>query len=300
MTKKTNKTRWHHLLARALKELLSPVNIQVLTEVPVTPEPPRADIILLRRTGRRWTRAQRQNLADGLRDTDAGRLLIEFKYTESITDLAIERLFVYDHLYRQSENLKRHQLQSFLISAKTPSTDILKRHGFQPSAKKGIHASRLPMIGDLRVILLNELADTPHNALIKCFASRSREKSRAFEILNQQALAHGVSSALKRATYGLSRIMMAKVLEHPEDRGWTFEDVLQLGEEYIRAIALESAHNLGRREGKAEILIFQLEEKYGPQSNEMKERVRISSSDDLERWSRRLLKVDTLDDVFKE
>ncbi len=39
MTEKTYKIRWYHLLARALKEQLGPVNIQVLTKVQVTPEP---------------------------------------------------------------------------------------------------------------------------------------------------------------------------------------------------------------------------------------------------------------------
>lgn len=51
LTDKPNKTCWHCLLARALKELLNPVGIQVLTEVQVVPDPPRADIILLRKEG---------------------------------------------------------------------------------------------------------------------------------------------------------------------------------------------------------------------------------------------------------
>ena len=83
MTDKPKRTNWHGLFARALEELLSPLDIEVLTEFPVTPEPPKADVVLLRRGGKTWTKEQLACLADGLGDTDAGALLLEFKYTES-------------------------------------------------------------------------------------------------------------------------------------------------------------------------------------------------------------------------
>lgn len=105
MTDKPRKTCWHCLLAQALKELLVPVNIQVLTEVQVVSEPPKADIILLRREGKTWTKKQLDCLADGLRDTDAEVLLVEFKYTESISEDVFKKLFVYNYLYRNNEGL---------------------------------------------------------------------------------------------------------------------------------------------------------------------------------------------------
>ena len=70
-------TRWHRLLGALLDAVLSPVGIHVETDIAVTAELPRADILLLRRNQPHWNDAQQQRLADGLRDTDAGHLLIE-------------------------------------------------------------------------------------------------------------------------------------------------------------------------------------------------------------------------------
>ena len=158
---------WHCLLARALKELLNPVNIQVLTEVQILSDPPKADIILLRREGKTWTKEQRDCLADGLRDTDAERVLIEFKYTESITDHTFEKLFFYHYLYRESEKLKQDQLQSFLVSAKTPGTKILTEQGFEPAGQQGVYASTLSCMRAIRVILLNEIENKLFDRKVK-------------------------------------------------------------------------------------------------------------------------------------
>ena len=209
MKEKTNKIRWHNLLAWVLKELLSPLDIQVLTEVQVVSEPPRADIILLRRKDKTWTKEQWKNLADGLRDTDAKTLLIEFKYSESISDDVFEKLLVYDYLYRQSEKLQRDQLQSFLISAKTPGSDILNRYGFEATDQKGVYFSRLPLVSSIQVILLNKIADAPHNAVIKCFASRTREKEKAFKTMMHHVLRNQRSITLASVISGLKRAACA-------------------------------------------------------------------------------------------
>jgi hypothetical protein len=56
---KKQKTSWHRLLARLLELVLSPVNIEVLSDVSVMTDPPEADILLLRRQVAQWTAAQR-------------------------------------------------------------------------------------------------------------------------------------------------------------------------------------------------------------------------------------------------
>ncbi|MBF0463123.1 MAG: hypothetical protein HQL87_17285, partial [Magnetococcales bacterium] len=175
-----HKTHWHRLLGKALEESLTPVNVSVQTEVDVVSGSPKADIVLLRREGEGWTEEQKLWLADGLRDTAAKEELLSFKFTESLTEDAISHLFVCDHLYRLKQKLKRRDLQSFLLLAKTPNTDIMRRFGFEPEGKAGVYASTLPMLGALRIILLNELADTPHNAVLKYFASRKQEWQKAF------------------------------------------------------------------------------------------------------------------------
>jgi len=76
---KKQKTSWHRLLARLLELVLSPLNIEVSPNVSVMTEPPEADILLLRRQSRQWTAAQRDFLPDGIRDSNASRILIKFK-----------------------------------------------------------------------------------------------------------------------------------------------------------------------------------------------------------------------------
>ena len=75
--------RWHKLLGRMLEELLTPLNITVLTDISVMTDPPEADILLIRRDLPKWTDDQLCRLPDGIRDTDANHILVEFKFTES-------------------------------------------------------------------------------------------------------------------------------------------------------------------------------------------------------------------------
>ena len=92
-------TPWTGLLARLLDLVLSPVGVKVEANLPLGKEPPRLDILLLRREGPTWSEAQRLRLADGLRDTDAAHLLLEFKYTESLNVTAWQQILGYDRLY---------------------------------------------------------------------------------------------------------------------------------------------------------------------------------------------------------
>ena len=302
LTDKPKKTCWHCLLAQVLKELLNPVNIQVLTEVQVVSDPPKADIILLRREGKTWTQEQLDCLADGLRDTNAKRLLIEFKYTESITEDTFQKLFIYDYLYRKSEKLNKNQLQSFLVSSKTPGTDILKRFGFEPTEQKGVYASKIPFIGVIKVILLNEIADEPHNAIIKCFASRKQEKGKAFETINHHVLPSRASTALAWITIGLSRVMMGKVLDNPAITGWTPDDIVKLGKEWIESKVIEFSRQEGRQEGRQEestaVLLRLLQRRFGNVPTWVHKKIAKADLSTLGEWNLRILDAKSLEDVF--
>ncbi len=74
----------HDLLGYTLDHLLAPLDVTVKTRVRLMAESPEADILLLRRKHPCWTEAQRSLLPDGIRDTRADHILIEFKNTESL------------------------------------------------------------------------------------------------------------------------------------------------------------------------------------------------------------------------
>ncbi len=182
-----SKTQWHTLLGRLLETLLSPVGIDVLTSVSIMSKAPEADILLLRRNRVRWSAEQKGRLPDGIRKSLASHVLVEFKYTESLNDRALRQAVGYDYFYQKSHELKRPDLQTVVASAKTQRKETLQRLGYGETALAGVYRSRYPLVKDILLLVLNELADTPYNAPIKCFASRKHVKQKAFTLLQ-----HGV------------------------------------------------------------------------------------------------------------
>jgi hypothetical protein len=226
-------TRWHRLLGALLDAVLSPVGISVETDIAVTAEPPRADLLLLRREQPHWNEAQRQRLADGLRDTDASHLLIEFKYTEGLSENAFVQLLSYDYFYRRHRRLSRNDVACFLVSATTPRRDLLTRLGFHPTDRAGVYGGNdHPLLAAMQVILLNELTPAAHNAFLKCFASRHSEQEVSFRVLqhNERLVS---SLQVERLLYGLWRLLMKNA---PELQEITPEYVMQLGQELIDAV----------------------------------------------------------------
>jgi hypothetical protein len=182
-----SKTKWHELLGAFLKELLLPVNIHVETEAKVMIDSPRIDILLLRRDEPEWTAEQMALLPDGIRNTKATNLLLEFKYTESLNDDAIQQTLGYDFLYKQNKKLKSEQVQSFLLSARKPQKSTLKKLGYRITQYQGVYHSHFRILKKVILLSLNELSNEPHNAYIKCFASHRQEKAMAFNVLENQA-----------------------------------------------------------------------------------------------------------------
>ena len=96
-TKKSN-TRWHLILGAMLEELLTPVGIEIYTDFPVMADRPKADILLLRKKTPKWTPEQLARLPDGVRDSRADHILLEFKHTESVGLSAFRQAVGYDFL----------------------------------------------------------------------------------------------------------------------------------------------------------------------------------------------------------
>ena len=164
------KTLWHRLLAKLLEILLSEAGITVLSELPATSTPPQIDILLLRREGAHWTADQQARLPDGVRDRQAAHHLLECKLTESVTDQSFQQALTYDYLYRQSQQLAEAELQTYIVSARTPQAARLAQWGYR-AEQPGVYVSPLPLFNKVVLLALNELADTPHNDYFRLFAS---------------------------------------------------------------------------------------------------------------------------------
>jgi hypothetical protein len=202
-TEKSEKIEWHKLLGKLLKDLLSPVDIDVFTEPPVMSESPQVDILLLRRNAPQWTPAQLALLPDGVRDTTATDILLEFKYTQSLNENAIQQALTYDFLYKENQSKEREEVQSFLLSARQPQKSTLKKLGYKSTNIPGVYRSRFLLIRKIVLLSLNELANEPHNAFIKCFASHRQEKEKAFDLLEQRGLLKPLPNPLRWFITGL-------------------------------------------------------------------------------------------------
>ena len=133
----TRRNLWHKLLGKILEELLTPVNITVETGFPIMAGSPEADVLLIRRNQPRWTEAQRSLLPDGIRDTQADHVLIEFKYSESVNQDVLFQALSYRYLYLKIQKLKPERLHTVIVSSKTPSQQFRMDFGYQESDRPG-------------------------------------------------------------------------------------------------------------------------------------------------------------------
>jgi hypothetical protein len=188
MAQKMAKISAHKLLGTLLQELLTPVGVKVVTEFQVMAESPKGDILILRREQPEWTPQQRALLPDGVRDSRASDILLEFKYTESINEAALRQALGYDTFYQRSQQLTGTAVQTFVLSAKTPQPEALQLFGYKLTEQSGVYRSDNILLQWLPVLALNELRDVPHNAFVKTFASRYVARKAALETLKAVGL----------------------------------------------------------------------------------------------------------------
>ncbi len=189
MADKKGKTKWHLLLGGLLERVLPPVGITVQTELPIMNKPPRADILLLRREeGDCWTPEQYGRLPDGIRDSNAAHILLEFKYTESVNKTVLQKTVGYYVFYRTVQHLKEQDVSAFIISSRTPNKKFLHEFSYQAGEKSGVYHSTNPLLTHVAIIALNELQGVEHNVFVKFFASRQREREQAFRIMDSADL----------------------------------------------------------------------------------------------------------------
>jgi len=182
----SKRTPWHRIFGKVLEELLTPVDISVLVETPVMSQPPIMDILVLRNQTEHWTPAQLARLPDGIRQSDARHIIIEFKYEESFNEAALAQVLTYDTLYKANQKAEQNMVQSFVVASRSPRLANLKTLGFEEQEQPGVYGSTMPVLRFVRLISLPDLANASYNAAFKVFAHNRREKQRAYDILAEE------------------------------------------------------------------------------------------------------------------
>ena len=235
MTNRAARVQYHQLLGSGMQLNLTAVQVFVTTESSILSESPRVDILLLRRQGKAWNEAQRARLPDGVRDSAAAHVLVEFKYTESLTEDGILQAAAYDLFYRQVQRLSKEQTLPVVLSAKTPQKSRLAKWDYQ-EVQKEVFRTTIPFVGRVMLLALNRLPARTNNAFVKLFASREQERDAGFASLEKSVLAE--SSDMHAYVLGLRQTLnvkggstMAEVL--------TPEKVLEYGKK-IRQLVFET------------------------------------------------------------
>jgi hypothetical protein len=234
----------HQIFSGSLQESLTPVEITIHIEVDLLGESPKADILLLRREGEAWNEAQRARLPDGVRDNAAGHVLVEFKYTESVNPKALAQAIAYDYFYRQGQKLREEQVQTVVLSARTPRRERLEMWGYE-ELQKGVFLGPPPVLDRVWLLALNDLPAKPHNAFVKLFASQRKEREAAFAALDAPTLAE--SPSLLAYVFGLRQTLGVEGESEMAEK-LTPEKVMEIGEQ-VRRRALELASPEERLKG---------------------------------------------------
>ena len=235
MTGDTVRVRSHQLLGSGMEMNLATVHVLVKTESSVLSDSPKVDMLLVQREGRTWNDAQRARLPDGVRDSAAANILVEFKYTESVTEDGLLQAAAYDLFYRRAQRLAKEQALPVVLSAKTPQKSRLAKWGYE-EWQRGVYRSSMPILRRVMLLALNRLPARSNNAYVKLFASREQEREAAFASLDKSVLAdsvdmHAYVLGLRQTLNVKGELDMAEVL--------TPEKVLEYGKK-IRQFIFET------------------------------------------------------------
>ena len=210
-TKKKNpKTRWHYWFGALIKMLLSAVDIEVKTDHPVMNELPEADVLIINKDKKRWTKEQLKRLPDGINESKASHILLELKYSESLNDDSYCQTCGYYKFYKDLNKLKQNDLDVFIISSKTPSKNFLEAFGYIQTAHQGVYKSQLPLVRIDTLISLNELSKTSNNIMFKLFASKKREQNAVSKKIKKMIKAKTLPTGLDEYFYNFINILFRK------------------------------------------------------------------------------------------
>jgi hypothetical protein len=272
----SKKTLWHRILASVLQKWLTPVGFTIKHDVALTTGIIRADILIIKHDDE-LTPEQHYRLADGIRNSKVKHCLAEFKYTESFNNHAIIQLLSYGDYYHHKQSLNESDVDLFLLLSHTPQQETLTQMGYTETEEQGIYTSQDGLYSKVTILSLNDLADTPNNIPLKCFAGKKVEQIKAFEAVGDKCL-RGMSFELEHVLVGLRELLIKKGLDMntAEIEELTPEYVEQLGKKMIETFAEERLRNLSVDERLKDVSAEELTKRLNP-----KERLKGLSSDDV-------------------
>ncbi|MEM7127631.1 MAG: hypothetical protein AAF702_14960 [Chloroflexota bacterium] len=230
------KTSWHPVLGRWFELTWIPSGLTILTETQPVSTPPKMDVLIIRRNTDKWTEEQLGLLPDGVRDSKAGHIILEFKFTESLTKDAFYQVMSYAYWYRITQKLSHEDVRAFILCAKTPQDARLDGFEYHSTDLAGVYQTDNQWPQEVLVLALNQLNLEVHNAFVKCFASRPIERESAFELLNDR-----VSGMTRNFLFGLRQLFARwqgdKEMEQVLAPTITEEDVINIGKGWRQSIA---------------------------------------------------------------
>jgi len=191
---------WHGYFAHMVALLLEPVALEVRTEAPIMSTSPVVDLLIMRPDSETWTPEQLKRLPDGIRQSKARSILIEFKYMESLSETSLNQIISYDALYKSKKGVKAQEVQSYIVFSQSPRDTTVTEMGFAPTDLEGVYASKLPVLRNITVISLNDLDDSSCNAAFKLFASKRKEMLEACDTLLTEA-SYSSNELMRLATF---------------------------------------------------------------------------------------------------
>lgn len=228
--------RWHQLFGHLLDLLLTPLGVEVEVEVSVMSDPPRTDILLIRRLTPRWTPEQMRYLPNGLRESTAAHNLIEFKMTESVSAQTVTKLAADWLHYQESRNLPSNEVAAFIISAKQPRRQRLASWGFVlDESRPGVYLATHPLAHNLSLISLNELGEQDNNAFVQLFASQQKAKRQAQALLKAGTL-QATPLNVRWFTSGLLEYFQGEIIMTTTTEELTPELLTERGKEWARIL----------------------------------------------------------------
>ncbi len=167
-------TPWHTWFENLLGIPLRLLGVDVRPDHPMMAGPPKADIIIMRKGGEEWTPEQMRLLPDGVRQSRASRIIIEFKHGQSVNEDTLFQTAGYRTFHKLSNKLGNEELDTFLVSSRMPLPSTLREYGYLSEGPPGIFRGGCCLSRRITLISLNDLTEEPHNTLVMLLATKRR------------------------------------------------------------------------------------------------------------------------------